>query len=262
MPSMKKTNSKNKKTKTVSKLSSRPKSKAKTQKKKFYQNAKFWGVIGAIGAVVMLAVITITVTVTTSKQHEKVMAEYIEVWDEYVKAQNDLGYQFGLLLSELGFSMDGTTKYNLDSNTQYELSKECTKKLGVYEDVFDNPYATKDTEIAKKSTSDIDMAVKSLRDYTDKITKAMTSVEQCKEVGEAKIKAIDEAVAKKEAEEKAKAEEEEAKKRRQEEYARNKLDYDKFNNQIREGMSLASVKNVYGGFDSQCKVSSDRKSVG
>ena len=199
-------------------------------------------------------------SVTSNKRHQEVVSEYEEAWTNYATAQNTFGYDFGVILGEIGFSTDGSTKYSLNQSAQNEIFEECAKKVNVYDDVYNNPYAIKDTKIAEKSTADIEVAVKKLKEYTERINIAKKSVEECREVGEAKKKAIDDEIAQKEAEERAKAEEEATKKRQQEEaqaaYKRNKLTYDKFTNQIREGMSLNAVKDVYGWFDSECRITS------
>lgn len=232
------------------------KSIKKTQKK-LYKSVKFWVILGVAFA---LLVVALVVTVGSNDRRKETLDEYEEVWNNYASAQRDFGYEFGLILGEMGFSMDGSTKYDLNSSDQYSMSKQCAEKVGVYDEIYDNSYAVKDKDIASKNTADVRAAINILKEYTEKINNAKTLVEKCREVGQEKINKINEEIAKKEAEEKAKAEEEAAKKKQQEEaqaaYRKNVLNYEKFNNQIKEGMSLNAVKEVYGGFDSQCKVSS------
>ena len=229
----------------------------KSEKKKFYKDFRFWIVIGIV---CVALVILIVFLIINNKRHEEVVSEYSQAWSDYASAQNSFGYEFGAMLGEMGFSTDGSSKYDLSYSDQNDISEQCAKKVGIYNDVYDNPYAIEDKKIAEKSTADIETAVKNLKEYTEKINAAKSSVAGCKEIGEAKKKEIDDEIAKKEAEEKAKAEEEAAKKKQQEEaqaaYQRNKLTYEKFTNQINEGMSLNAVKDVYGWFDSECKISS------
>ena len=229
----------------------------KNEKKKIYKDFRFWI---AIGVTCIALVALIVFLIVDNRRHEEAVSEYSEAWSNYASAQNSFGYEFGALLGEMGFSTDGSTEYNLRYSDQSDISEQCAKKVGIYNEVYDNPYAVEDKNIAEKSTSDIKTAVKNIKEYTEKINAAKSSVTECKEIGEAKKKEIDDEIAKKEAEEKAKAEEEAAKNRQQEEaeaaYQRNKLTYEKFTNQINEGMSLNAVKDVYGWFDSECKISS------
>ena len=255
-------NSKPKKTETKKNIEQKQKSpkenaKPAVQKKKFYKDFKFWIGIGVLCAMLMVAVVFL---ILNNKRHEEAIDKYKEAWDAYAKAQTEFGYEFGSILGEMGFSFDGSTIYSLGSSDQYDIATRCAEKVGIYDEIYNNPYAVEDEEISEKSTGDIQKAVDNLAEYTMKIDGAKESVEECREIGEAKKKEIDDNIAKKEAEEKAKAEEEAEKQRQEEEaeaaYKRNKLDYDKFANQIREGMSLRAVKDVYGWFDDECKVSS------
>ncbi len=257
MPNVKNTKSPKAKTETPKKEEiPRSAEQPKAQKKKFYKDFRFWICIGVAFVALIVAVVFIIIN---NKQHEDAVVKYKEAWDVYAKAQNDFGYEFGAMLGEMGFSTDGSTKYNLDYDSQNDISRKCAEKVGIYDAVYNNPYAVEDKNISDKSTAEIIKAIDSLTDFTSKINDAKNAVEQCKEIGEAKIKEIDDAIGKKEAEEKAKAEEEAEKQRQKEEseaaYRRNKLDYDKFTNQIYEGMSLNELKNVYGWFDNECKIS-------
>ncbi len=226
-------------------------------KKRFYKNFKFWICIGII--FIVLLVVTV-ILIIDNKKHEEAIIEYRNTWDAYAKAQNEFGFEFGSMLGEMGFSTDESAPYNLDSADQYDVSVKCVRKVGIYDEVYNNPYAVKDEEISGKSTSDIQKAVNSLTEFTQKINNAKDRVWECGEIGETKKKEIDDEKIKKEAEEKAKADEEAEKQRQKEEseaeYRRNKLDYDKFTNQIYEGMSLSTMKEVYGWFDKECKISS------
>lgn len=230
--------------------------KPATQKKKLYKDFRFW--IG-IGALCVIAIVAIVFLIIGNKQHEEAIAKYKDAWDAYAKAQNEFGYEFGAMLGEMGFSTDGSTPYDFDTAGQYDVSVKCARKVGIYDEVYNNPYAVEDEKISEKSTGEIQKAADSLIEYTEKINNAKGSVEECREIGEAKKKEIDDEIAKKEAEEKTKAEEEAEKQRQKEEseaaYKRNKLDYDKFTNQIYEGMSLSAMKEVYGWFDNECKIS-------
>lgn len=236
---------------------SKKETKLKAQKKKIYKDFRFWICVGVLGAVLIAVIVFLIIN---DKQHKEAVTKYEDAWKTYAKAQNEFGYEFGAMLGEMGFSTDGSTEYNIDSSAQNDISTKCAQKVGIYDEVYNNPYAVEDKNISVKSTSDIQKATDSLTEFANKINEAKGSVEDCREIGEAKKKEIDDEIAKKEAEEKAKAEEEAAKQRQKEEseaaYKRNKLDYDKFNNQIREGMSLSAVKEVYGWFDNECKVSS------
>lgn len=253
---------KTKETKTkkgnIKKTSTNKQEEAKpTIKKKFYKDIRLWITIGAI-CIALVALIAFLIV--NNKRHEEAVSKYNEAWSDYASAQNSFGYEFGAMLGEMGFSTDGSTKYDLNYSDQSDISEQCAKKVGIYDEVYNNPYAIQDNNITEKSTVDIETATKNIKEYTEKINAAKNSVTECKEIGEAKKKEIDDEIAKKEAEEKAKAEEEAAKKKQQEEaqaaYQRNKLTYEKFTNQIHEGMSLNAVKNVYGWFDSECKISS------
>lgn len=239
---------------TTPKKVTTPKKAVAPKKTNAFKNPIFWialilgcGLIGGIIAVL---------SINANKQHEEMAAKYAEVWDAYAKAQNDFGYEFGAILGEMGFTMDEDSIYYLDKNTQIELGKQCTRMLDIYKDIYDNPYAVEDDKIEQKNTSNIKNAIDSLTEYTERINKAKESVDQCKTVAQEKKDKIDAEIARKQAE----AEKEAAKKKQQEEaqaaYRKNILNYDKFNNELKEGMSLAAVKDVYGGFDSQCKVSS------
>lgn len=234
------------------------KSKNSKSQKQFYQSPKFWIIAGVVTA--LIAIVVVVALVLYNEQHKKAVARYTEAWENYANIQNEFGYDFGVMLAEMGFSMDGSTQYELDEDTIYELARECARKTSVYDEIYNNPFASEDKEISGKSLSHILTAVDTLTVNTEKIKEAKENVEQCKEIGQEKKDKIDKEKAEKEAEEKAKAEEEAEKARQKEEaqaaYRRNVLTYDKFNNQIKEGMSLNAVKEVYGWFDTQCKVAS------
>jgi len=212
-------------------------------------------VIVSLG-IAMFAAIVATIAllcVNAGDRHDDAVAKYHSAWSDYSGAQYNFGYSFGAMLSELDFSVDGSTKYNLDETSKDELMRDCARETGAYYEIFDSPYAVEDTAVEKKDTGDIELVTNKLVEHTDKINKAKESLEQCKEMAEAKKKEIDEEVAKKEAEEKKQAEE---RKKAEDEYNKNVLDYEKFTKKIKEGMSLKAVKNVYRWFDEECKISS------
>lgn len=229
------------------------KKKTKTQKnKKFYEDKRFW-----VGAGIMCAMLAVLVLFLafSNKRHETATTKYEEAWDDYAEAQSSFGYLFGAMLGEMGFSTDGSTKYSLNYGEQESISRECARKVGIYNEVYNNPYAVKDEEIHEKDSAEIQRAVDGLAEFTEKINQAKSRVEECREIGEAKKKEIDDEAAQKEAEEKAEAEKQRQKEEAAATYRRNKLDYDKFVSQIREGMTLDEMRNVYGRFDSECKIS-------
>lgn len=216
-------------------------------------------IIFGITILLLTAIAIITLVILLNKQHDEAIAKYDQAWSDYSEAQREFGYKFGVLLGEMGYSTDGSSKYDLDYSDQYEIGKLCAEKVGIYDEVYDNSYAVRDDNISEKDTTEIIKAADSLAGYAKKIKKAEDSINDCKEIGKNKKKEIDSEAERKEAEAKAKADEEAAKKKQEEEerIAREKyaLTYDKFNNQIHEGMSLSAVKEVYAGFDDQCKVS-------
>lgn len=236
----------------------RKNSPAKQHKKKIYSDFRFW--IAVACASVLIIVAFIIIASANGDQHEKAVSDYSKAWKAYGESQFSFGYAFGTILGEMGFSSNESNKYNLSSSIQNEMSRKCAQKVGIYDEIYNNPYAVEDKDIASKSTADIQAAIDNLEKFTSKINNAILSVSQCKEIGEAKKAEIDQELAKKAAEEKAKAEEEAAKKKQQQEEqeasAKKVLNYNKFTSQIKEGMSLSAIKNVYTGFDSQCKITS------
>ena len=191
--------------------------------------------------------------INASDRHNDAIAKYHSAWSDYSDAQYNFGYSFGAMLSELDFSVDGSTKYNLDETSKDELMRDCARETGAYYEIYDSPYAIEDTAVEERDTSDIELVANKLIEHTDKINKAKESLGQCREMAEEKKKEIDEELAEKEAEEKKQAEE---RKKAEDEYNKNVLNYEKFTNKIKEGMSLEAVKNEYRWFDEECKISS------
>ena len=101
--------------------------------------------------------------------------------------------------------------------------------------------------------------VEETREINEKIKKATEDIKGCRGALKQYREEKDaEAKEKAKAEEEKKAKEraaEEEKKKTAERVAKWDLTYDKFTNQIYEGMTLAQLKEVYGGFDSQCTLS-------
>ena len=233
-------------------------SKSESPKKK---NKKLIITICISGVAVVAVIIAVLVIIVgANKRHEEAVLKYREAWDNYTSAQYDYGYILGGLMGDLGFSSEEGAEYDANQLDYDELSRECSKKVGIYNEVFDGPYVVEDEKIAEKETDYILKAVEALNKNAETIRSAKEKVSDCREIGEAKKKEIDQAAVAKKAEEQKKADEEAEKKRQQEEaqkaYEKKVLNYDKFNNQIKEGMSLKTVKEIYGGFDEQCKVAS------
>ena len=126
---------------------SKKETKLKAQKKKIYKDFRFWICVGVLGAVLIAVIVFLIIN---DKQHKEAVTKYEDAWKTYAKAQNEFGYEFGAMLGEMGFSTDGSTEYNIDSSAQNDISTKCAQKVGIYDEVYNNPYAVEDKNISVK----------------------------------------------------------------------------------------------------------------
>ena len=237
----------------------KPMVKSSAKKK---SDGKLKVILACVGGVVVVGLIIASVVGSNMLDAAR-RDDAVRRYEDIAETSNELYEKFGEALGEIAVNKS----YDLRDWTNDELSgifTSCIDKYGSDGKAIYNYFVYDDIGSTDFTTKEISQKISEIEDNMAVIRSVMADTSKCTEALDEKVAAKRAEEERKAAEEAKKAAEEAAKQaeaaERAERLAKYDLTYDKFVNQIYEGMSLDELREVYTGFDNQCTISTSSSS--
>lgn len=231
------------------KTQSKTKNLKKSQKKS--KNNKNLIIISIVASITLLAIIIVVTAILIERnnqahRNEKAL-EYETTANTMSETYTKFGESIGKIISEKGYTTENWTDKEIN-----DAFISCIDKYNHDGRAIFNYYVSENIASTKATTKEIEDKISEMKQYIDIINSIASDPDRCAQTF---IEIAEEKLAKAAAE-KAAAEKEAAKKAaRAEAAAKYELTYEKFINQIHEGMTKNKLREIYTGFDNQCTIS-------
>lgn len=238
-------------------MSKKPGSRPTTNKEPFYKKTIF-----LVAAIIAFVSIIFFILIKSNLDNSRLMREKVEKYNKTAKESRELLKKSGEIIGINAVEIASRIRRekNISKEQMQALFDNNNKDGGMYllcfESILETDAEYPDEVNSKTNMSEIDTYQKRIDRTISKLNDVNENT--CKELYEEKINKIADDYLKQEAEKQAKNAKEAEE---QQKWEASRLSLDKFNNQIRTGMSLAAIKKIFA-FDSKCELSSESSIAG